>query len=131
MGEAARRKDVIQDVRKKVGAQAAEAVGELRAVVRQLQLQHRALAREILEYRREVDQAVAGRQVDRKHQGALYDKLAEQLENMNARLSQLERPLFTSLEVHGEVSELRRELVERFDRLDRAWWSRLLDKAGL
>lgn len=127
MGEASRRKDVIADVRKKVGEQAAEAVGELRELVQQLHLQHRALARQILDAEKAVDVAVAARRHDRTHLGAQYDsvaakcdRLAEQLENVAARIGE-ERTHRLQLAneqrayVDAADRELRRSLVASHD----------------
>lgn len=94
MGEASRRKDLVDDVRKKIGEQAAQAVGELAKQVAQLQLQHRAFVLEVEGLRREVSAAKAAPAELRRDvisfRGDLAMK-AEQIENLGLQVSELHR----------------------------------------
>lgn len=94
MGEASRRKDLVEDVRRKIGEQAAAAVAGLEAQVKQLQLQHQAFVFEIEGLRREVSAAKAApaelRRDVRSFHGDLAMK-AENLENLALRHAELRR----------------------------------------
>lgn len=89
MGESARRKTLVEDVRKKVGEHAAAAVGELQGLQAQLHLEHKALAREMEVFRRDVEIAKAAptelRRDVRAFQGAM-EMQSERLENISARV---------------------------------------------
>lgn len=102
MGEASRRKDLVDDVRKKIGEQAAQAVGELAKQVAQLQLQHRAFVLEVEGLRREVSAAKAAPAELRRDvisfRGDLAMK-AENIENLELRLTELRRE-FDDLHKH-------------------------------
>jgi hypothetical protein len=93
VGEASGRKEENRRLRQQIGTMAAEAVGELRSSQATLQLQQRALATEILDYKRQVDTLAAGRAVDlrelRKH-GEQLEALAERFTALEVRVGRID-----------------------------------------
>lgn len=136
MGEASRRKDLVEDVRKKIGEQAAAAVGTLDAQVQQLHVAHKAFVFEIEGLRREVAIAKAApaelRRDVQSFRGDLAMK-AEQLENLGLRFAALEKAYHDQglvLDAMGEELYTIRynaghDFRERQRLLELTWWQRL------
>lgn len=128
MGEAARRKDLVDDVRKKVGAQAADAVAELQAEHGQLLLQQKALARELEWFKNEVALAKAApaelRRDVRSFAGAL-EMHAEQLENLGQRLQGCSKDLLELMDAWRVLAARVEAIDVVLDRAARPWWQRL------
>lgn len=84
MGEAARRKNLVGDVRRKIGDAAAAVVTEAQDEVKKLELQHRALAREIESLRSDVAAAKAAPAELRRDVRSLAGALQMQTERLDA-----------------------------------------------
>lgn len=128
MGEAARRKDLVEDVRKKVGAQAADAVAELQAEHGQLLLQQKSLARELEWFRNEVALAKAApaelRRDVRSLAGAL-EMHAERLENLDMRVQACSKDLLELMDAWRVLAARLEAIDVVLDRAARPWWQRL------
>lgn len=114
MGEASRRKDLVESVRKKIGDQAAQALAALEQRVSQLQLQHQAFVFSIEGLRREVSEAKAAPAELRRDVLAFRGDLAmkaEQIENLTLRLAGLQ----TAITVDGLKLDELTGLVRRGD----------------
>lgn len=133
MGEASRRKDLVEDVRKKIGDQAADAVAGLEKQLAQSQLQLRAVAFEVEGLRREVAIAKAApaelRRDVQSFRGDLAMK-AENLENLGLQLTELKGTVNSLGEniytLRFDVKYLRRvvdhDLQLRLELLERWTW---------
>lgn len=98
MGEASRRKDLVEDVRKKIGAEAAAVVGGLHQELQQLKAQHQAFVFEIEGLRREVAAAKAAPAELRRDVRSFHGDLAmktENIENLELRVQTIERTRHT------------------------------------
>lgn len=146
MGESARRKDLVEDVRKKIGEEAAAAVATLEQQLNKLQLEHRSFVFEIEGMRKQCALAKAApaelRRDVRTFQADLSMK-AEQIENLGQRTHGLNVDLvalgalvaqtrddYVRLEVFHlmwNLNEQRRaDMVRRLARLERlTLWQRL------
>lgn len=118
MGEASRRKTLVEDVRKKVGDQAAVVLQDVQGELEQLRLQHTAFRFAMETFRREVAEAKAApaelRRDVRAFQGDLIMK-AEQLEALGMRIAELDRRKELLLLFGNDAALLTR--LERLERL--------------
>jgi hypothetical protein len=89
MGQQATTKAERRNLRHEIGDKAAAAVAELREMVGQLTLQHRAIATELLDYKRQVEMSAASRTGDLKR----LHQHAEMLEGVGGKLGQLREDL--------------------------------------
>lgn len=117
MGEAARRKDLVDDVRKKIGEQAATAVATLDDQVNKLHLANRAFVFEVEGLRRECAMAKAAPAELRRDVYSFKGDLAmkaEQLENLGMRVQGLSVDL---IGLGGAAVEERKDIWEAIDHL--------------
>lgn len=99
-------KEERRNLRKEMGAVAAAAVVELQGVVRNVQLEHRVLARQMADFEVTVSTVRQGRATDQArlvNQGVRLDDLAEQIEAVSARVKSLGDSVGDSNEYIGRL----------------------------
>jgi chromosome segregation ATPase len=114
VGEASRRKDLVESVRKKIGDQAAQALAALEQRVSQLQLQHQAFVFSIEGLRREVSEAKAAPAELRRDVLAFRGDLAmkaEQIEALGMRLAGLQTAVTVDGMKHDELDRALADLA--------------------
>lgn len=108
-------KEERRNLRKEMGTVAAAAVVELRGDVQRVNLEHRTLARQMLEFEGTVATVRQGRASDQervRQQGARLDELGEQLEALLAKFKELH-------ETDERLNARRSELDDRVYAIER------------
>lgn len=124
-GTATLRREQQRNLKKEIGATAASAVADVRQLVDTISLEHQVLARQMLEFERTVATVKEARALDKKSAEAAAAVIAEQLENIDARLAQQTARLTQLNRIWCDGLQLEQRRNDRFEQLtlwQRLWW---------
>lgn len=97
-------KEQRRNLKKAVGEEAAAAVVACREDVQKLHFEHKALARQMLEFDRELAATKEGRAIDARRLGARLDEACERLDALSARYAEVHARLESTIR-HFQIGE--------------------------
>lgn len=131
MGAEARRKELAGDLRRKIGGEAAAAVGELRELLEQTNKNMRAIAAGLAQCEKRIDLAVAAPAKLRDHVGEIEDHLSalrlrlrnelDLRDSLHQRVTALEE---ARAETRQQLTKLHHGLADEFVACSRWRWLR-------